>query len=112
MFFEFQGDFSEFGSAVYIWFPGIRPEVSYRIEDIEEARSFVGASVCICNSSSTNFAFTDCTGALIGDKFSFASIQVSSGQIINMNCVAAKGDNDEEVIGWTYVRCNQATARE
>ena len=112
MFFEFQGDFSEFGSAVYIWFPGIRPEVSYRIEDIEEARSFVGASVCICNSSNTNFAFTDCTGALIGDKFSFASIQVSSGQIINMNCVAAKGDNDEEVIGWTYVRCNQATASE
>ena len=37
---------------------------------------------------------------------------LASGQIVNMNCVAAKGDNGEEVIGWTYVRSNQATASE
>lgn len=116
MFFELQGDFSGFigdgDSSVIINMPGVRPELSYTIEEIEEARSFVGASVCICNSSSTDFGFTECTGHFIGDKFSFISIGVSSGKILYLNCVASKGDNNEEVIGWTFVNCSQATASE
>lgn len=115
MFFELQGDFSGFieegDSSVVIRIPGIRPEVSYTIEEIEEARSFVGASVCICNSSSTNFGVSNGTGNFVYDKLVFNSPTLSSGDIIYLTCVASKGDNNEEVIGWTFVNSSQATAR-
>lgn len=114
MFFEFQGDFSKFigdgSTAVAIWIPGIRPQSSHSSEEIEEARSFVGASVCICNSSSTDFAVTNGTGYLYEDKFSFNSPGLLSGSIIYLTCIAAQGDNAAETIGWTYSVCNKATA--
>lgn len=114
MFFELKGDFSKFmddgGGAISIVFPGIRPEASYSIEEIEEARSFVGASVCICNSSSTNFGITGDTGHLYDGKFVFNSPPLFSGDIIYLTCVAASGDNAVETIGWTFVDCNQTTA--
>lgn len=114
MFFEFQGDFSKFigdgSTAVAIWIPGIRPQSSHSSEEIEKARSFVGASVCICNSSSTDFAVTNGTGYLYEDKFSFNSPGLLSGRIIYLTCIAAQGDNAAETIGWTYSVCNKATA--
>ena len=119
MFFELKGDFSEFmeegARAVHMYAPGIRTGLSYSIEQIEEARSFVGASVCICNSSSTTFAFTYGTGHLNGDKISFVSPTLNSGQIMYMSCVAASGENDTlvgETIGWDFVITNQATVIE
>lgn len=114
MFFELQGDFSKFigdgSTAVAIWIPGIRPQGSYSIEEIEEARSFVGATVCICNSSNTDFGITNGTGFLYEGKLSFNSPGLSAGSIIYMTCVAAQGDNAVETIGWTYSVCNKATA--
>lgn len=114
MFFELKGDFSKFmddGSvAILIVFPGIRPEGSYSIEEIEEARSFVGASVCICNSSSTDFGITGNTAHLYDGKLTFVSPSLFSGDIIYLTCVAAQGDNAAETIGWTFVDCHQRTA--
>lgn len=114
MFFELKGDFSKFlyegNDSIVIDFPGIRPESSYSIEEIEEARSFVGATVCICNSSSTTFGITGGTGILYDGKVSFNSPPLFAGGIIYLTCVAAKGDKAEETIAWTYVDCNQATA--
>lgn len=114
MFFELKGDFSKFmddgSDAIAIMFPGIRPEGSYSIEEIEEARSFVGASVCICNSSSTDFGITGDTGHLYDGKLAFASPPLFSGEIIYLTCVAAQGDNAAETIGWTFVVCHKRTA--
>lgn len=114
MFFELKGDFSKFmddgSDAIAIMFPGIRPEGSYSIEEIEEARSFVGASVCICNSSSTDFGITGDTGHLYDGKLAFVSPSLFSGGIISLTCVAAQGDNAAETIGWTFVVCHQHTA--
>lgn len=114
MFFELKGDFSKLmddgSDAISIVFPGIRPEGSYSIEEIEEARSFVGASVCICNSSSTDFGITGDTGHLYDGKLAFVSPPLFSGNIIYLTCVAAQGDNAAETIGWTFVDCHQRTA--
>lgn len=114
MFFELQGDFSKFigdgSTAVAIWIPGIRPQGSYSIEEIEEARSFVGATVCICNSSNTDFGITNGTGIFYEGKLIFNSPGLLAGSIIYMTCVAAQGDNAVETIGWTYSVCNKATA--
>ena len=114
MFFELQGDFSKFigdgSTAVAIWIPGIRPQGSYSIEEIEEARSFVGASVCICNSSSTDFGITGDTAHLYDGKLTFVSSPLFSDNIIYLTCVAAQGDNAAETIGWTFVDCHQRTA--
>ena len=117
MFMELKGDFSEFvcGTAVLMYAPGIRTGLPYSIEQIEEARSFIGASVCICNSSITDFAFSYGTGNLVGDKIYFNSPNFNSGQIMYMTCVAAKGESDTlvgETIGWDYVITNQATVKE
>lgn len=114
MFFELEGDFSKFmddgSDAIAIMFPGIRPGSSYSIEEIDEARSFVGASVCICNSSSTNFGITGDTGHLYDGKLVFYSPPLFTGSIIYLTCVAVQGDNAVETIGWTYSVCNKATA--
>ena len=106
MFFELKGDFKNFVSegsvVVEIFMPGIRPEVTYKQEAMDEARSFVGASVCICNSSSTNFALTGGMASLNNNKLSFNSPPLVVGNIIYMSCIAAEGSNDYESIGWTY----------
>ncbi len=106
MFFEFKGDFKNFVSegsvAVDIFMPGIRPEVTYKQEAMDEARSFVGASVCICNSSSTDFALTGGMASLNNNKLSFNSPPLAVGNIIYMSCIAAESSNGYESIGWTY----------
>lgn len=106
MFFEFKGDFKNFVSegsvAVEIFMPGIRPEATYKQEAMDEARSFVGASVCICNSSSTDFALTGGMASLNNNKLSFNSPPLVVGNIIYMSCIAADGSNGYESIGWTY----------
>lgn len=106
MFFELKGDFKNFVSegsvAVDIFMPGIRPEVTYKQEAMDEARSFVGASVCICNSSSTKFALTGGMVSLNNNKLSFNSPPLTVGNIIYMSCIAAESSNGYESIGWTY----------
>ena len=121
MFLELSGDFTEFfdnvNTTVTIYTPTIREGWSRSIKDIEEARSFVGASMCICNSSSTKFFFSGGMGHLSDGHFGFNSIALNGGQIMYMTCVAANQEYagellDQETIGWDYVICNQATASE